>query len=62
MEILFKEIRLFLLYFVEFSKDNSILVKNYLNNCAIRKLDQRLIIIISYNRSKFLAYNRDQKI
>ena len=54
----FEEMRLLLPYFVKFFKDGFILEKNYLNNCIVKKLDQRLIIIIIYNKSIFLANNK----
>lgn len=49
-------------YFVEFSKDRSILPKKYLKNCIIKELNQRLIIMIIYNENTFLANNRYQKV
>lgn len=61
-KIFLKKMRLLLLYFVEFSEDSSILKKNYLNNCAVEKLDRRWIIMITYNESTFLANNGCQKV
>lgn len=39
--------KLFLLYFVEFYEDDIKVLKNYLNNSTIEKLDWRLIITIT---------------
>lgn len=47
--------RLLLFYLVKFSENNSILEKNYPNDCIVKKLDQRSIIMIIYNKSIFLA-------
>lgn len=45
-------------YFVKFNKDGSILSKNYSKNCAVDGLNKRLIMIIIYNESIFLANDR----
>lgn len=50
--------RLFLPYFVEFFKDGSILEKDYSDDCAIEGHNQKPIIIIIYDKSKFLANDR----
>lgn len=50
-----EEISLLLSYFVEFSKDDSILKKNYSDNCIVRKLDRKQITMITYNKSTFLV-------
>lgn len=43
---------------MEFSKDGSILVKSYSDNCIVKKLDQRLIIMITYDKNIFSANDR----
>ena len=43
----FEEMRLLLPYFVKFSNNCSILEKNYLDNCTLGELDERLIIMIT---------------
>lgn len=57
-----KEIKLFLPYFVEFSKKSSILPKEYPGDCGVGRPDQRPIIMIIYYKSVFLANNRCQNI
>lgn len=42
-----------LLYLVKFFKDKFMLSKEYPNDCIMSSLDQRLIIIIIYNKSSF---------
>lgn len=42
-------------YFVEFFNHSSILSKAYLDNCVVRKLDQKSIIIITNNKNIFSA-------
>ena len=50
------------LYLVEFFKDGSMLSKEYLNHCIVGNQNQRLIIIIIYNKSTFFINNSYQKI
>lgn len=49
------EIKAYLLYFVKFSKDASILPKKYPNNCIVRRADRSSIIMITYNKIIFSA-------
>ena len=52
-EIFLNKIKSLLSYFVEFSDDGSILLKVYLDDCAMGRLDQRLIIIITHDENTF---------
>lgn len=56
-DIFWSKIKLYLSYFVAFFNNDSILFKAYLNNCIIKKLDSRLIILIKYNKSTFFVNN-----
>lgn len=49
------EIKSLLLYLVEFSEDEFILPKEYLNNYVVNDLDRRLITMIIYDESTFSA-------
>ena len=51
------EIKSLLPYFVEFFDNGSILSKAYFDNCAIERSDQRPIIMITHNESKFFTNN-----
>ena len=61
-EIFLDEIKALLPYFVEFSENRSILSKDYPKDCAVSRLNKRLIIMIIYNKNTFLANDRWQKI
>lgn len=49
-------------YFIEFGEDKSILSKEYPKDCKISGSNQRLIIIIIYNKNTFFANNEHQKM
>ena len=61
-KLFIEEIRAQFLYFVKFNKDDTILFKEYPNDCIVRSLNQRLIIIIIYNKSIFSTNNDCQKV
>ena len=61
-EIFLHEIKLFLLYFVEFSKNSAIVSKEYLNDCVIRESEKRPINLIIHNESIFLANDNSKKV
>ena len=48
-------------YFVEFYKDDTIVIKEYSNDCAVGKPNWRPIIMIIYDENKFFANNRRKK-
>lgn len=52
------EVKARLPYFVQFSENGSMLSKVYPQNCAVKKMDEKLIIMITYNKKIFLANNR----
>lgn len=52
------EIQVLFFYFMEFSKDGSILPKNYFKDCVIGGYNKKLIIIIIYNENIFLTNNK----
>lgn len=56
-EILKSEKKLLLSYFIGFFDNESILPKIGPNNYILKNLDQRLIIMIIYNKSTFFANN-----
>lgn len=58
-KIFLKEIKSLVPYFIKFNK---ILSEEYLSNCAVRDLNQWLIIIITYDENIFSANNNCQKI
>lgn len=45
------------LYFVKFNNNGTMKNKEYLLNCMIKSTNQRLIIIIIYNKSIFSTNN-----
>lgn len=47
---------------MEFSEDESILLKENLKNCAVCALNKRSIIMIIHNKKIFLANNRREKV
>lgn len=49
-------------YFVKFCEEESILLKNYLENCIVGRPNKRLIIMIIYNKSTYLVNDKWQKI
>lgn len=55
------KIKSVLLYLVKFSDDESMLFKKCPNNCKMGGLNQRLIIIITYDKSPFSTNNSYQK-
>lgn len=61
-EIFLDKIKLFLLYFIEFLKDNIIVSKKYLSNCAVKRSKKRSIIIITYDKNIFFIDNNYKKI
>lgn len=48
--------------FIKFSNNRSILLEVYLNNCIVRDLNQRIIIIIIYDKSIFFVNNSCWKV
>lgn len=50
-EILLNEIKSLLSYFMEFSKDELILSKIYLDNSVVGRSNQKLIIMIIYDKN-----------
>ena len=61
-EIFLEEIKSFLSYFVKFEEDGKILPKKYPSGCAIEGLNQRLIIMLTHDKSIFSANDNQQKI
>lgn len=51
-----------LLYFIEFKEDDTILLKEHSNDYAVKGLNWRPIIMITYDKSTFSANNNYQKI
>lgn len=49
-------------YFVEFSENGSMIPKEYPEDCAIGRSDQRPIIMIKYDESTFSAIDGRRKI
>ena len=52
-KILLSKIKLLLSYYIKFLNDRSILSRIYHNNCIVKRLNQKLIIIIIYNKNIF---------
>lgn len=61
-EILLSEIKSLLSYFMEFSKDELILPKIYLNNSVVGGSNQKLIIMIIYDKNTLSTNNGCQKV
>lgn len=61
-KIFLSEIKSFLPFFVKFFDDRSILFKVYLNNCAVGRLGQKLIIMITYDKSIFSGNDNCRKV
>ena len=61
-EIILKEMKTLLLYFIKFKEDNTILPKDYPNNCIVRAFNWQPIIMITYDKSTFSANNSCQKV
>lgn len=57
-----EEIKPLLRYFVKFEKEGKILPKEYPSDYAVRKPNQRSIIMIIYYKNIFFANNNRQKI
>lgn len=57
-ETFLDKIKVLFPYFIEFSKDGSILPKNYSKNCVVSKSNKKPIIMIIYNKSNFFANDR----
>ena len=53
---------LLVFYFIKFSNNDLILLKAYFDDYAIEKFNQKLIIIIIYNKNIFSANNSYPKI
>ena len=51
-----------LLYFVEFSDDESILPKVYTDDCKVEGSDQRSIIMITYDECTSSKNDRRRKV
>lgn len=54
-EIFLDKIKKLLLYLVEFFKDKSIILKKYPKDCKVGEPNKQSIIMIIYNKSRFLA-------
>ena len=61
-ETFLSEMKSLLPYFVGFSDDGSILPKVYLDDCAVRRQDQRPIIIITNDESIFSPNDGRRKV
>lgn len=61
-ETFLEEMRLLLPYLVEFSEDDSILEKDYLDDCAVGGPDRRPIIMITHDESTFSANDGRQEV
>lgn len=61
-EIFFYEMKLLLLYFIEFSEDDTIISKEYPSNCIIGGPENRLIIKITYDKSICFVNNECIKV
>lgn len=61
-ELFLDEMKAILPYFVEFSKDRSILPKKYPKDCMVDGPDRRPIIMITYDESTFSANNGCRKV
>lgn len=49
-------------YFIEIFENGTMVLKEYLNDCAVEKSNQRPIIIIIHDESTFSANNRRRKV
>lgn len=58
----FQERKELLSYFVKFSEDWSILLKESFKDCIIKGLNRRPIIMITHDKSIFSANNRCWKV
>ncbi len=61
-ETFLNEMKSLLPYFVEFFEDGIMVLKEYLDDYAVEGPDQRLIIIITHDESKFSANNGRRKV
>ncbi len=61
-ETFLNQMKSLLPYFVQFFEDNTIVPKEYLDYCAVMGLDQRLIILITYDKSTFSANDGRRKV
>ena len=61
-ETFLHEMKLFLLYFIEFFEDGTIVSKEYPSDCAMRRPKKRPIIMITYNESIFSINDRHKKV
>ena len=61
-ETFLNEMKSLLPYSVEFYEDGTIVPKEYPDDCAVRGLNRRLIIIITNDESIFSANNRRKKV
>lgn len=59
--LLLNEMKSLFLYLVEFFENKFMLPKKYLNDCIVSSLDQKVIIIIKYNKSIFSINDGCQK-
>lgn len=56
-KIFLNKIKLLLLYFMKFFDNRSILSKIYSKDCIVNSPNQKLIIIITYDKSIFFINN-----
>lgn len=61
-KIFLEERKILLPYFVKFKEDNTILLKEYLENCTVGDSNQWTIIMITYDKNIFSINNNCQKV
>ena len=61
-ETFLNEMKSLLPYFVEFFEDGTMVLKEYLDDCAVDRPDRRPIIMIKYDKSTFSANDGCRKI
>lgn len=60
--IFLEEMKVLSSYFVEFNEDESILPKEYSEDCNVSELNQRTIIITIHDKKPFFANDRREKV
>lgn len=53
---------MFLSYYIKFLKNNTIVSKEYTNDCTRERPEKRQMIIIRQDKSIFSAYDRGKKV
>lgn len=61
-ETFFNEMKSFLPSFVNFFEDDTMVLKKYPHDYAVKKPDQRSIVMITYDESIFSTKNRRRKV